>query len=101
MQVFITHTQVCFYMNKPLGSEYMYHRRRREDESRYLVARKVYGIFARRQCQKCSFVHLCGRFHYLGSLEYSQTLVVLRRANLDICFSRNTSRINVILGYAE
>ena len=40
-----------FPLNKPLGDKSMYYRRRREDESRYLVARKGYWILAPHQCE--------------------------------------------------
>ena len=45
-------------LNKLLGVEYMYYRRRIEDESRYLVARKGHWILAPHQCEKCWFMNL-------------------------------------------
>ena len=80
---------------------YYRRRRRREDEIRYLVGRNVDWILAPHQCEKCWFVNLCVRFPGSGSLADSQTLEVLRRGNLDIFWSRSTSTINGMLGYAK
>ena len=46
-------------------------------------------------------MNLCGRFPDSGSLADSQTLPVLRRSNLDIFLSRDTSNICGILGYSK
>ena len=51
---------LVFFLNKPLGDEYSYYRRRREDESRYLVARKGDYILAPHHCEKCWFINFYG-----------------------------------------
>ena len=48
-----------FLLIKPFGNEYIYYRRSRKDESRYLVARKGNCILAPHQCKKYSFMILC------------------------------------------
>ena len=46
-------------------------------------------------------MNLCGRRPDSGGFSDSQTLAVLRRSNLDIFWSRRTSTIHGILGYAK
>ena len=75
---------LVFPLNRPIWDEYMYYRRRRENESRYLVARKGGWIFAPHQCEKCWFVNLCGRCPDFSSLIGRQALVELRRDDLGI-----------------
>ena len=41
---------LVFPLNKPLGDESIYYKRRREEKSRYLVARKEYWILVPHQC---------------------------------------------------
>ena len=53
------------------------------------------------QCEMFWFINLCGRCPDSGNLADSQTLAVLRRANLDIFWSRETSTIHGMLGYAK
>ena len=84
-----------------LGNESIYYKRRREYENIYLVERKVDWILAPQQCEKCWFMNLCGCCPDSGSLKDSQSLVVLHRANLEIFWSRDTSTINGMLGYAK
>ena len=92
---------MVFPMNKPLGGESMYHRKRRENESRYLVARKGDCILVPHQCEKIWFVNLCGCCPDSSCLEDSQTLEVIHRANLDIFWSCDTSTIHEMLGYEK
>ena len=79
----------------------MYYRRRREDESRSLVARKGDCILTPHQCEKCWLVSLYGCCPDSGSLADSQILEVLCRANLDMFLSCGTSTIHGMLGYAK
>ena len=90
-----------FPLNKPFGYESVYYRMRREYEIRYFVSRKRDYILALHPCDKCWFVNFCGHCPDSGSLAYIQSLVALRRANLDIFWSRGTSKIHGILGYAK
>ena len=46
-------------------------------------------------------MNLCGLFPNSVSFSYIQTLVVLCRYNSDIFWSRNTSTIHGMLGYAK
>ena len=46
-----------FPLNKPLGGEFIYHKRRREDQNIYLVARRGDWILASHQCEKFWFVN--------------------------------------------
>ena len=57
--------------------------------------------FSPHQCETCWLVHLCGRCPDSGSLADSQNLAVLRRANLYIFWSLNTSTVHGMLGYAK
>ena len=79
----------------------MYYRRRREDESIYLVAKKGDWILTPHQCEKSWFVNLCGRCPDSGSLADSQTFVVLQIDHLDIFGSRDTETIHGMLGFAK
>ena len=92
---------LVFPLNKPLRDKYSYYRRRREDESIYLVEKKRDCIFAPHQCEKCWFVNLCGSWTDLVSLADSQTLSLLLRAKLNIFWSCNTSMIHGMLVYAK
>ena len=90
-----------FTLNKPLGDESIYYKRRGEDESIYLVARKLYWILSPHKFEKCCFVNLCGRYPEPVSLAYSQTLAVLPIPKLDIFWICDTSKIHGMLGYAK
>ena len=90
-----------FPLNKRLRGESIYYKRMKEDESRYLVVRKGDWILAPHQCEKSWFVDLCGRCPDPSILADSQTLAFLRRYNLDIFCSRDTSTVNGMLGYAK
>ena len=90
-----------FLLIKPFGNEYIYYRRSRKDESRYLVARKGNCILAPHQCKKYSFMILCWRCLDRGSLAYRQTLAVIHRANLYIFWNRDNSMIHGMLGYKK
>ena len=92
---------MVFPLNKPLGDKSRYYRRRWEDESRYLAARKGYWILEPHQCEKHWFINLCGCCPDLISLADIQTLGVLHRSNLVIFWRRHTSKIHGIFGYAK
>ena len=65
------------------------------------MARKEVWFIAPYQCEKCWFLNVCGRLPRRSSVGDRQALDVLRRANIDIFWSRNTATMKDILGYTK
>ena len=69
--------------------------------SRFLVARDGDWIFAPFQCDKCWFVNIHGRLPRENSVSDTSTLHVIRRANLDLFWSREPRTVQGIFGHVR
>ena len=85
-------------MNRAFNDESEYYRRRREDVEKYLVARDGDWTIAPFQCDKCWFVNIYGRVPGKESLSDVNVLAIIRRANLDIFWSREYRTAKAIVG---
>ncbi len=92
-----------FPVNRAYNDESIYYRRRREKEDKYLVARPGDGVIAPFQCDACWFVNLHGR-RPLGTAGGDEDfgdaveLALIRRANLDVFWSRETNTVQQTVG---
>ena len=85
-------------MNRALGDESSYYQRRREDEQKYLGARKGDWIICSFQCDGCRFSNLFGREVVADSAADCWNLEVIRRSNLNLFWSRDSSTAGGIRG---
>ena len=65
------------------------------------MSRKGDWFIAPPKCKKCWFVNVCGRLPRRLSVGDRHTIDLLRRANLDIFWSQDTSTVKGILGYTK
>ena len=77
-------------MNRAFGDESIYYKRRREDELKYLIARPADGVITPFQCDTCWFVNLFDRLPFPGAVADDWNLQLIRRANLDMMWSRDS-----------
>ena len=77
-------------MSRAFGDESLYYKRRREDELKYMVARPGDGIIAPFQCDKCWFLNMFKRRPVTSALADDWNLELIRRANLDMLWSRES-----------
>ena len=75
----------------------MYYKSRKEDENRFLMARKGHLFLAPYQCEKCWFVNLSERLPRKPSIGDRHMLDLLLRDNIDIFWSRDISTVKGIL----
>ena len=89
-----------FQVQRAFNDESEYYSRRREDEMKYLVARPGDGLLAPFQCESCWFVNIYGRLPQPEE-SYGDKCVIacLRRANLDVFWSRESSTTKSVVGY--
>ena len=76
----------------------MYYKSRKEDENRFLMARKGHLFLAPYQCEKCWFVNLSERLPRKPSIGDRHMLDLLRRANFGIFWIQDTATNKGILG---
>ena len=82
-------------MNRPLEDESAKFRRRKEPHDKYMVARNGDWLFAPLQCERCWFLDIFGREPAFETNPRDQrTFSLMRRANLDMLWSRESSTIN-------
>ena len=84
---------LSFPVNRALGDESQYYKRRKEDENAFLVARRGEWMLSPFQCETCWFVNLCDRKPVEGSPRDDRTLALLRRVNLDIFWTRASTTV--------
>ena len=77
-------------MSRAFGDESIYYKRRREDQLKYLVGRPADGAVTPFQCDECWFVNLFGRKPITSSVSDEWNLDLIRRANLDMMWSRDS-----------
>ena len=82
-----------FPVSRAYNDEPTYFRRRKEKEDKYLVARPGDGVIAPFQCDGCWFINLHGRMPMTDDLNDDRELTLIRRANLDMFWSRESSTI--------
>ena len=80
-------------MSRAYNDEPTYFKRRKEKEDKYLVARPGDGVIAPFQCDGCWFINLHGRMPITDDLNDDRELVLIRRATLDMFWSRESSTI--------
>ena len=86
-----------FPINRAFNDESEYFKRRREDESKYIVGRPGDWLLCPFQCEDCWFVNLHGRKPVSREYFDQQELLLLRRANLDMFWSRETSTVKGLI----
>ena len=91
-----------FKVQRAFNDETVYYNRRREDEYKYLIARPGDGVLAPFQCEGCWFVNIYGRYPR-GEESFADKCVLtcLRRANLDVFWSRESSTVKSVGGYLK
>jgi len=87
-----------FKVNRAFNDEAAYYRRRKEDTNKYLVARDGDWTITPFQCDKCWFVNIYGRLPSKLSLSDGNVLATIRRANLDIFWSREYRTVKSTVG---
>ena len=90
---------IPFPVNRAFNDESMYYARRREDSSKYMIARRGEWAIAPFQCENCWFVNLHHRVPLTDSMRDQNLLHTLRRANLDIFWSREYKTIQTVTGH--
>ena len=91
-----------FKVQRAFNDETVYYNRRREDEYKYLIARPGDGVLAPFQCEGCWFVNIYGRYpREEESFADKCVLTCLRRANLDVFWSRESSTVKSVGGYLK
>ena len=68
--------------------------KRKVDEDEFMVARKCHNVFAPFQCDKCWFRNLTKRNPSLVSQAGLRLLAIIRRANLDLFWSRTAGTVD-------
>ena len=86
-----------FPVNRAFNDESVYFKRRGEDVRKYLVARPGEWLLNPFQCDQCWFVNLHDRKPVLGEYLDRQELKLIRRANLDMFWSRESSTVKGII----
>ena len=84
-------------MQRAFNDESEYFRRRKEDENKYLVARAGDGLIAPFQCDHCWFINLKQRVPLPSSIGDKYELALIRRANLDLFWSRESRTISKVV----
>jgi len=84
---------IKFPVNRAFNDKSEYYRRRREDATKYLVARWGDWLFAPFQCELCWMINLHGRLPLLNEYLDRQEMILIRRANLDMFWSRETGTV--------
>ena len=82
-----------FPINKHLNDESEKFRRRKESATKYLVARDGDWLMAPFQCDNCWFFNLCKREPCKFKRDDTKLLNLIRRANLDMFWSREASTV--------
>ena len=86
-----------FPVNRAFNDESIYFKRRGEDVKKYLVARPGEWLLNPFQCDHCWFVNLHDRKPILREYLDRQELKLIRRANLDMFWSRESSTVKGII----
>ena len=86
-----------FPVNRAFNDESVYFKRRKEDVNKYLSARRGEWILSPFQCDECWFVNLHGRKPLLREYLDRQELKFIRRANLDMLWSRKAATVRGIV----
>ncbi len=87
-----------FPVSRAYNDEPTYFKRRKEKETKYLVARPGDGVISPFQCDRCWFLNLHGRLPMSSSLSDDRELALIRRANLDMFWSRESSTVSQTMG---
>jgi hypothetical protein len=91
-----------FPINRAFNDESQYFKRRREDEEKYVVGRPGDWLLAPFQCDECWFINLHGRKPLLREFRDQQELGLIRRANLDVLWSRESGTVkNLVSGIKD
>ena len=80
-------------MSRAYNDEPTYFRRRKEKEDKYLVARPGDGVITPFQCDRCWFINLHERMPMTNSGSDDRELALIRRATLDMFWSRESSTV--------
>ena len=75
----------------------MYYKSRKKDKKMFLMSRKGDWFIAPYQCKKCWFFNVCGILPRRPRIGDRHKLDVLRRANPDIFWSRDTATVKGVL----
>ena len=87
-----------FEVNNALEDESRFYLRKDTDKNRYMVARDGDWVLTPFQCERCWFLNVHGRLPNSLSLSDSNCLGLLRRANLDMFWSRETLTVSGVVG---
>ena len=86
-----------FPVLRAFNDESAYFKRRKEDENKYRVARAGDGLIAPFQCDRCWFLNLKQRLPFQTSVGDQHDLMLIRRANLDMFWSRESRTISKVV----
>lgn len=86
-----------FPLLRAFNDESAYFKRRKEDENKYRVARAGDGLIAPFQCDRCWFLNLKQRLPFQTSVGDQHDLMLIRRANLDMFWSRESRTISKVV----
>jgi hypothetical protein len=89
---------IKFPRNLACGDESLYYRRRREDQEKFLYGRKGDWLLAPFQCNRCWFLNLRGKLPNANSYADANELRFIRRANLDMFWSRAEGTVRSSIG---
>ena len=90
--------QPGFPVCSAFNDESIYYNRRREDVMKYRMGRRGDSLIAPFQCEGCWFVNLHGRAPVVGNYSDTQKQRVIRRANLDLFWSREAGTVRNVVG---
>ena len=84
---------MTFPLNRAIDDESEYFKRRKQDGDKFLIARNGDWIIAPFQCESCWFVKICGKPPNLNQPSDKYKWSLIRRANLDIFWSRERATV--------
>ena len=93
---YVDEGQPGFPVCSAFNDESIYYNRRREDVMKYRMGRRGDSLIAPFQCEGCWFVNLHGRAPVVGNYSDTQKQRVIRRANLDLFWSREAGTVRNI-----
>ena len=90
-----------FQVSKALNDESKFYSRKKKKEFQYLRARAGDWAITPFQCEQCWFVNLHNRLPLLDSLADKSAMRVIRRANIDMFWSRESRTVAGEVGYLK
>ncbi len=90
--------QLNFPVARAFNDESKYFKRRKEKEDKYLVGRAGDGVIAPFQCDRCWFINVHKRVPLRSSPGDQRALMLIRRVNLDVFWSREERTVSRVVG---